>query len=241
MYRVMLADDERWVRLGLIQSIPWDGLGLVLAGEAADGQDAYELLLAERPDLLFLDMRMPGLDGKELLALLHAELPELLTIVVSGYSDFEYTQQAIRHHAFDYLLKPVKKEELAAVLEKAVAELARRSDERQRSAAARQDAGWFRDLLLAPTASGDASSEAKLPPAWLDRQAVVFAGRPDTYREQAESPDRLSRLREALERQRSFHLGGRWECALSPAPDGRAELIGAIAADGLPPAELQRL
>ena|GEM_PF-508020 len=241
MYRVMLADDERWVRRGLIQSIPWEELGLVLAGEAADGQDAYELLLAERPDLLFLDMRMPGLDGKELLALLHAELPELLTIVVSGYSDFEYTQQAIRHHAFDYLLKPVKKEELAAVLEKAVAELARRSDERRRAAAARQDAGWFRDLLLTPPALGDALPEADLPEGWKDRQAVVFAGRPDTYREQAETPDRLTRLREGLERQRPFHLGGHWGCALSPAPDGRAELIGAIAAAELPPAELQRL
>src|ERR1700754_2386936 len=108
MRTVMVVDDEKWVRSGLIRAIPWDRLGLELAGETGDGADAYEMALAAKPDLLFLGMRMPGLDGKQLIGMLSRELPELLTVVVSGYSDFEYTKEAIRHKAFEYLLKPVK-------------------------------------------------------------------------------------------------------------------------------------
>ncbi|MBW7456417.1 response regulator, partial [Paenibacillus sepulcri] len=70
MRSVMVVDDERWIRRGLIQSIPWERLGLELAGEAGDGEDAYQMALELAPDLLFLDMRMPGLDGKELLGML---------------------------------------------------------------------------------------------------------------------------------------------------------------------------
>ncbi len=104
---------------------PYPGIVSVseLVGEAGDGEEAYKIALAEKPDLLFLDMRMPGLDGKQLLGMLHRDLPDLLTIVVSGYSDFEYTKEAIRHKAFEYLLKPVKKDELVSVLERAVAKM----------------------------------------------------------------------------------------------------------------------
>lgn len=80
MHRVLIVDDEKWIRRGLIQSIAWNELGLVLAGEAENGDDAYAMALAERPDVLFLDMRMPGMDGKELLGLLSRELPELLVM-----------------------------------------------------------------------------------------------------------------------------------------------------------------
>ena len=116
MRKVIIVDDEIWIRRGLIQSIPWDRYGLRLVGEAGDGVEAHRIALAEKPDLLFLDMRMPGLDGKQLLGMLHRDLPDLLTIVISGYSDFEYTREAVRQKAFDYLLKPVKKDELVSVL-----------------------------------------------------------------------------------------------------------------------------
>jgi two-component system response regulator YesN len=232
MRKVMVVDDEKWVRRGLIQSIPWERLGLLLAGEAADGQDAYEMALEQKPDLLFLDMRMPGLDGKELLARLDAELPELLTIVVSGYSDFEYTKQAIRHRAFDYLLKPVKKEELADVLDKAVAELDRREEQRRMAAESRQDDGWFRDLML---------ERAEAPASWTGLSTAVFVAWADRYGEDGGDADTLRALREKLVRERAFYFGGEWELALSPAPDGGPGTVGAVAARNLAPGELNRL
>lgn len=146
MRRVMIVDDEKWIRRGLIQSISWNEWGLELVGEASDGAEGYEMALIKKPDLLFLDMRMPGLDGKQLLAMLSQEVPDLLTIVISGYSDFEYTKEAIRHKAFDYLLKPVKKDELAAVVEKALLELDRREAEKLKTSRV-QGEDWLRQLL----------------------------------------------------------------------------------------------
>ncbi|MDG0813324.1 response regulator transcription factor [Cohnella rhizosphaerae] len=233
------------MRRGLIQLIPWERFGLTLAGEAADGQDAYELALEEKPALMFLDMRMPGLDGKQLLGKLHAELPELLTIVVSGYSDFEYTQEAIRHRAFDYLLKPVKKEELAAVLEKALAELERREAQRAAASAAGNDKEgvWLREALARRGGGETAADAPAAPPAgWAEGECVVFVAQPDAYRE--ERPD-AARVAEAtrgrLEQARAFHLGGDWTFALTPGAEGRAEFVGAIGARRAFGAELGRV
>lgn len=126
MRKVMIADDENWIRIGLIGLIPWERFGLELAGEAEDGETAFAMALECRPDIMFIDMRMPGWDGRQLLRELEHALPDTLAIVVSGYSDFEYTKEAIRHRAFEYLLKPVKLEELVDVLAKAEEELERR-------------------------------------------------------------------------------------------------------------------
>ncbi|WP_217594441.1 response regulator [Cohnella sp. GbtcB17] len=234
MRKVLVVDDEKWIRRGLIQLIPWERFGLTLAGEAADGQDAYELALEEKPALMFLDMRMPGLDGKQLLGKLHAELPELLTIVVSGYSDFEYTQEAIRHRAFDYLLKPVKKEELASVLEKALAEIGRREAQRAAETATGDDkaGGWLREALTRRAGGDMAEGQPAMPPhGWAEGECVVFVAQADAYSE--ERPDAAKVAEEArgrLEQARAFHLGGDWTFALTPGADGRSEIVGAIGA-----------
>ncbi|MBB6635088.1 response regulator transcription factor [Cohnella thailandensis] len=244
MRKVLVVDDEKWIRRGLIQLIPWERFGLELAGEAADGQDAYELALEAKPDLMFLDMRMPGLDGKQLLGKLREELPELLTIVVSGYSDFEYTKEAIIHRAFDYLLKPVKKEELASVLEKSLAELERR--EAQKASvpeAGDREGGWLRAALTS-RAGGDSAEgeEAKPPPGWAEGECVVFVAREDAYREDRPDAAKVAEAARArLEQARAFHLGGDWTFALTSGPDGRAELVGAIGSKRPFGGELDRL
>jgi len=68
------------------------------------------------PDVVFSDIKMPEMDGIELIARLQEMNPSILCVIVSGYSDFEYTRAAIRNNAVDYLLKPVNAEELAALL-----------------------------------------------------------------------------------------------------------------------------
>ncbi|MBB6689784.1 response regulator [Cohnella xylanilytica] len=244
MRKVLVVDDEKWIRRGLIQLIPWERFGLELAGEAADGQDGYELALAVKPDLLFLDMRMPGLEGKELLGKLHRELPELITIVVSGYSDFEYTKEAIRHRAFDYLLKPVKKEELAAVLEKAIAELELRAERRSSaSGTGGAEGDWLRGALT-KRAGGEAADEgeAKPPADWIEGECVVFVAQEDAFRDEAPDGAVLAEaVRGRLAQSRAFHFGGGWSFALTPGPDGRAELVGAIGSRRLLAGELDRL
>lgn len=126
MYRILVVDDEIWVRKGIINAIQWDRLQAELCGEAEDGDEAFGLACETLPDIIVMDMRMPGMDGKQLIRALNESLPDTVVIVVSGYSDFEYTKEAIVNRAYDYILKPIKKPELNIVLEKAAAEASRR-------------------------------------------------------------------------------------------------------------------
>ncbi|WP_159881709.1 response regulator [Paenibacillus puerhi] len=243
MRKVVVVDDEKWIRKGLIQSIPWERFDFKLVGEAGDGHEAYALAMAEKPDLLFLDMRMPGLDGKQLIGMLNRELPGMLTIVVSGYSDFEYTKEAIRHNAYEYLLKPVKKDELYAVLEKAEAELQRRESALRREQAERQE-DWLQRAVYRSEADWTDDSgtlEAELPPEWTGGELLMLVGRQDAFRESLE-PQRLSRLvRDQLDRSRPFLFGGAWTYMLASAPDASREIVLALNAASFRQEELDRL
>ncbi|MCG7379459.1 response regulator [Paenibacillus sp. ACRSA] len=122
-YKVLLVDDEPWNRDILRNLGAWAELGMIVAGEAEDGQEALQLIGQLQPHIIITDMRMPGTDGVELLQTLSAQYPMIKVIVVSGYDDFNYAKHAIRHRAADYLLKPVNPEELNAVLAKCQREL----------------------------------------------------------------------------------------------------------------------
>ena len=82
---------------------------------AVNGKEAIEYLSANRVDVVFTDINMPIVDGLELMKYLSAEHPETIVVVISGYNDFEYAQKAIRFGVKEYLLKPIVKEELAAI------------------------------------------------------------------------------------------------------------------------------
>ncbi|HZG83761.1 response regulator [Paenibacillus sp.] len=244
MRKTMIVDDERWVRQGLIQLIPWERFGLELSGEAADGVEGYEEALRVKPDILFLDMRMPGLDGRQLLGMLNRDLPDTITIVVSGYSDFEYTREAIRNRAFEYLLKPVKKEELHAVLEKAVAELDER-DRRERRASLDHREEWLRRVLFRPS-DADAAEPApppagELPAWWSVGRTLAIAGLPDAFGNGGCIGELLRSVRDRLEKEKPFLFEGRWDFFATAAPTETGEFVLALAAEKPDEAGLQRL
>ncbi|MBY0207050.1 response regulator [Paenibacillus cucumis Kampfer et al. 2016] len=123
MYRVLLVDDEPWNRDILRNLGEWDELGLVVCGEAEDGEQAIQMVKTLQPHLIITDMRMPGSDGVELMQTLSSQYPEIKVVVVSGYDDFNYAKHALRYRAADYLLKPVNPDELNATLAKCSHEL----------------------------------------------------------------------------------------------------------------------
>ncbi len=84
--------------------------------EAANGLEAYEFIVEAAPQLVFLDMEMPGMTGAELLERLAAEKVYVSIVVISGYGDYHYTHEAIRYGIIDYLLKPINRQQLLAVL-----------------------------------------------------------------------------------------------------------------------------
>jgi len=124
--KIVVLDDEEKVCNLICALIDWNGLGLTLAGTAADGPGGLDLIRSVHPDLLITDIRMPGMDGLQLIAEAKKILPDLQVIIISGYSQFDYAQTAIRCGVVNYLLKPVKQQEMNETLRKMVDEYHRR-------------------------------------------------------------------------------------------------------------------
>lgn len=117
MYRVLLVDDEIFVRKGLRNLIDWEALGYDICDEAGNGQEAIEKIELLKPDLVIADIRMPVLDGLELIRKITEEGVYSPTfIIVSGYHDFQYAQRALRYGVHDYILKPIDEAELESTL-----------------------------------------------------------------------------------------------------------------------------
>jgi two-component system response regulator YesN len=120
MIKLLIADDEPKILRGLKKSLDWDEWNISIVGEAEDGEIAFEMAQQLQPDILFLDINMPFLNGLELVEKLTSELPSAIVIVISGYDEFSYAQKAIQLGVFDYLLKPVNTEELRKTVASAV-------------------------------------------------------------------------------------------------------------------------
>ena len=116
MFKVFLVEDEIVVREGIRKNIQWEQYGFSYAGDALDGELALPLIRQIQPDLLITDIKMPFMDGLALSELVRKELPRTKIVIISGYDDFTYAQQAIRMGVEQYLLKPVIKEKMVDLL-----------------------------------------------------------------------------------------------------------------------------
>ncbi len=116
MFKVFLVEDEIVVREGIRKNIHWEQYGFIYAGDASDGELALPLIRQIKPDLIITDIKMPFMDGLELIKLVREELPRTKIVIISGYDDFSYAQQAIRMGVEQYLLKPIIKEKMVEVL-----------------------------------------------------------------------------------------------------------------------------
>lgn len=117
MYKVLVVEDEKLIRKGLIYMLDWVTLGCVVAAEAANGREGLEKIQEIRPDIVITDIRMPLMDGIEMI---RAGLAfcDFESILLTGYGEFEYAQTALRLGVGEYLLKPVEKELITQVLKK---------------------------------------------------------------------------------------------------------------------------
>ena len=123
MIKAYIADDEIWVVLGLKKQLEKTGYPVEVVGTANNGLTSREEIEKLQPDVVFTDIRMPGVNGLDLLKDIGQLSSKSRVIIVSGYSDFEYARNAVSNHAYDYLVKPVRQENLDEVLEKINAEL----------------------------------------------------------------------------------------------------------------------
>lgn len=118
MYKLMIVDDEQSIRGGMANSIPWNDWGFEVTAQAADGIEALEKIKENKPDVVLSDIRMPRMDGVELMQALNKDYPEIKIIILSGYSDFEYLNNAIKNNIAEYLLKPTDIDEFEDVFKR---------------------------------------------------------------------------------------------------------------------------
>jgi two-component system response regulator YesN len=118
MIKVMIADDEPFIRQGLKILINWEQYGFEVCGEAANGKEALELMKEKEFDLIITDIKMPNMSGLELIEYTWEQVSKHTRfIILSGFYEFEYARKAIKFGVVDYVLKPVQKEELIRALE----------------------------------------------------------------------------------------------------------------------------
>ncbi|CAM4493266.1 two-component system response regulator YesN [Paenibacillus endophyticus] len=117
MIKVLIVDDEKIVRKGLVSFMPWQDFGMVVVGEANNGENALQFLETNKVDLLLTDLSMPVMSGIELMKEVRRIHPNIQIVVLTLHQDFEYVQEALRLGAIDYIAKTqLEKEQFKDVL-----------------------------------------------------------------------------------------------------------------------------
>ncbi|HIU77458.1 MAG TPA: response regulator [Candidatus Pelethocola excrementipullorum] len=122
MIRVMVVEDEQFIRKGLILTTPWTKLGCQIVGEASNAMEAVEIARTARPDIVITDIRMPGMSGLDMITAIQEEV-NCEFIIISGYDEFNYAKRALKLGVKGYLIKPVDQCELLEILENVVREV----------------------------------------------------------------------------------------------------------------------
>lgn len=129
MYKVMIIDDEVIVRQGIYNIIDWEEEGFFICAEGKDGRDGLQKVLSMKPDVVLVDIKMPGLSGIELIRMAKEQGFEGHFIILTGYSEFEFAKSAVSLGVKEYLLKPIDEDELIEGIRKIRRELEEKEGE----------------------------------------------------------------------------------------------------------------
>lgn len=140
--KVVIIDDERWTRGVILKLAQWERLGLEVVGEAEDGDTGLELISRVQPDIVISDVIMPRIGGIELVQRLRDAGYSIPVLIISGYDDFSYVRGALRLGVVDYILKPIKAEDLNHQLARCVEVLNQEAIVKPKSV---MEAGFFAD------------------------------------------------------------------------------------------------
>ena len=166
MYRILVADDEALIRQGIQCLLDYEALGFTICGEAASGEQALEKILGLQPDVVLMDIRMPGMTGLEVIRSAQEQGFRGKVLIISGFSDFSYAQEAIRCGVQGYLTKPIDEEELEKLLRQFKTEL---DQESSRDSATQHYRKMARASLISDIFQG------KLPPEGVDLLQLELA------------------------------------------------------------------
>lgn len=123
MYSLLLVDDETLILDGLYNNIAWEDSGFTDVYKADDAQKALDILDRRRVDVVVTDISMPGLSGLDLCERIRERWPLCRVVMLTGYREFEYACRAVELGVYQYLVKPVRYEDLQTIVEGALAEV----------------------------------------------------------------------------------------------------------------------
>lgn len=197
-WRVLIADDEPWIREGIRDAVSWERYRMEVAAEAENGEEAFELALKHSIDLLIVDLNMPIVNGLTLMKKLRQALPLCRFVIVTGYDQFSYAQEAIRLQVDDYLLKPVEPGQLDQVLRNISSSLAAEKKKQRDQLHIQKNLSLLKEHVFQHWVRGQIREEEvcaqleslRLPPRIPDMLGVVSTGNvsiePDHVKQQAE-------------------------------------------------------
>ncbi|MCP1311660.1 helix-turn-helix domain-containing protein [Paenibacillus tyrfis] len=167
--KILIVDDEVIIRNGLCTVIDWKELGLTLLPPASSAEEALARIPVEKPNILLTDIRMQGMDGIQLAHEVKRLLPDTETVILTGYDDFAYAQQALREGVTDYLLKTSRPEEIIKAAMKAKQRIMDKWENAKQETM--QTAALRSQLLDRLLIQGDESSLAPVQ-AWFRKNGV---------------------------------------------------------------------
>jgi two-component system response regulator YesN len=205
--RILVADDEPIEREALRVLVQRYVSGVEVVGEAGTGRQAVEMAETLRPDVILMDINMPGLSGLEALREIRERNPMIRCLIVSAYDHFHYAREALRLGAVDYLLKPVKQNQMVEVLDRLATEInqerQRRQDELVRKEQMRQLRPLAEEELVSLLQQGQGLSRAQDLLSFLDLRfeaglcMVVGVGE-KSFEEQIAAADQAAAVQEAF-------------------------------------------
>lgn len=111
MYKILIVEDEDIIRKNLVYYMPWNELDCTIVAEARNGIEGIEAIEKHTPDIVIADINMPIMDGLKMIEET-SDHHDYVSILLTGYSDFNYAKEAIKHGVIEYLLKPLVTEEM---------------------------------------------------------------------------------------------------------------------------------
>lgn len=179
MYSIFIADDESIIREGIKYLLDYEALGYRICGEAASGDQALERILALRPDVSLMDIRMPGISGLDAVRAAREQGYTGKVVIVSSYTDFKYAQEAIRYGVQHYITKPIDEDELAAILKEFAADFEKEAQDRSTRVQYRSK---VRDAVVADILQGErlpAREHLEALGLAADAYQAIILARPD--------------------------------------------------------------
>lgn len=117
MLKVVIVEDEDFIRKGLVYTIDWLNMDCIVVADAADGKEGLEKIIEYQPDVVITDIKMPIMNGIDMLSQA-LESVKFKCLILTSYTEFEYAKRAIELKVSDYLIKPVDEEVLKRIMKK---------------------------------------------------------------------------------------------------------------------------